>query len=436
MNFIKRLFQPKTKSTIITDPFIIHALTGGQEKVTARMAFEFYRQNSAVATAVDMIAEAIEQIRPVLKDTEGNIEDSSEVLELLTTPNGFETYAEYIGQLSRHYLLKHDSHTVAMGNVRRDPSELYAIKPYLINPMINNMDKYPQQYIVSESVGRGHYTRDQQGKIVRFLDGSMKELYHIMGFSSRSNQVEADSPLEAAALETKQQIEGRVHNLSMLKNGGRLSMVVNFKDDDPGISDDTHRDRRRRVREEYSGSENAGKVAVISGGAIDIKELGKTNRDMDYTNLDKIASNAIYLRYGIPLPLVSLEASTFNNIENAIVFFYEATVLPLYDVLFNNLSKFLLPRYGMDPRKVRLTYNEEMIKPLMTKRLQEIKLRKEINVETIDELRALIPGRDDIPGGDKVYQNATLVPVGQEEAPMDTPDDPTEAMKAFLEEIK
>jgi HK97 family phage portal protein len=392
--------------------FIEYALGYGG-KLSAEKAMYYYRTNSTIATAVDKIAGKFEQIEPVLMRRDGKMLNKHPLLDLLRDPNPFDTWQDFAGKLSRHYLIKCDSHVALLGNVKRPPLEMYALKPQNVG-VTQGADYFPAGYYVTVGPGRGHYLRAEAGRRISYIDGNMRELYHIMGFSSRADELEGDSKIEAAALETLQQIKGRTHNLSLLENGGRLSLIASFKDPD-GIDDDEHQARKRRLNEDLGGSSNAGKIAVISGAEVDITEAGVNNKDMDYALLDKVASESIYMRYEIPLPLVSNDASTYNNMEQALFDFYENTVLPHADTIFSGLSKVLLPRYGIDSNEMTITYNPESINTLIRQKLIEIKTRREINIETINELRSLLPNRESIDkGGDVLYQPATLVPVGDD----------------------
>jgi HK97 family phage portal protein len=417
-NWIKRLLPGSevksvgTSISIRTGSFLEWALLGlGQ--VTATQAMRFYQDTAAIATAVDMIAESFEQIQPVIQLPDGSFSKDDPVLELLKSPNGFDTWHQFAGQLSRHYLLTHNSHMSALGTVTLPPIELYSLKPQNLTVMENFRDSYPDRYMVTQGIGKGTYDRNRKGVgIVRFFDGNLKELYHIMGFSSRSNNTHGDSPLNSAALEAQQLIEGNTHNLTMLKKGGRLSLIVSFKEEGR-ISDDQHQERKKRINEDLAGSGNAGGIAVLSGPEVNIKEAGVSNKDMDYAKLRELASLAVYSRYKIPLSLVTIKASTFNNLETGIVFLYDNAVLPLADVLFSGLSVMLLPRYGRDPAKERITYDPESITALMDRRLNQIKIRKEIAVETANELRELLPGRQPLgPEADILYQDANKIPLG------------------------
>jgi phage portal protein BeeE len=402
------------KSAIIDIPsgsFLEHALLGAGY-VSASQAMNFYQNTAAVATAVDMIADAIEQINPVLLFENGVYEDQHEILDFLKQPNGFENWGVFVGKVARYYLLKHDSILTAAGNIRRPPLEVWPVSLQSIS-ILEGTDDYPNNYLVTSGVLKGNYLRQKIKNIIRFYDGNLKELFHIQGFSSRVTQTESDSPLQAAAQEAKQIIKGKTHNLQLLTNGGRLSLLIAFNDDDV-IDDDEHKDRIKKINEQYGGSNNAGKIGVISNADISsITEFGTSNKDMDYSTLEKMAALSIYLRYKIPLALVTNEASTFNNLATGIELLYDNAVLPTMDTILAGLTSFLLPRYGIDS-KVKLTYDPESIDPLKKRRLNEIEQRKKTGLETTNELRSLIPGRESIENGDTLYQPANLVPIGDD----------------------
>lgn len=417
LNIFKKTkkIEKKTSSEIIwpliEGSFLEYALGYGG-RITPSMAMQFYRNNSTIATAVDKIASRVEQITPILKRYSDNkIVNSHQILDLLENPNMFDTWQEFIGKLSRHYLLTHDGFISMYGNTERPPLELYSIKPQnvMISPALDN---YPSSYQISIGPGIGNYRRMEDRRTARFINTNLKELYHIMGFSSREDELYGDSPLEAAAMEARQQIKGKLHNMSLLDNGGRLSLIVAFKDTD-GIDDDEHLQRKKRIYEDLSGSSNTGKIAVISGSETDIKEVGVSNKDMDFAELENIASKAIYLRYEIPLPLVSTDASTYNNYQTAILDLYESTVLPLVDTLFAGLTRAILPRYKIDD--MYISYDPENIKVLMRQAIDELIKRRGLNLETINELRMFLPNRESIEGGNVLYQPATLVPIGEDQ---------------------
>lgn len=412
---VKPAIVKKSASPLVIDPssYFGYILMQDSDRILPEMAMEFYRKNAAIATSVDWIADSMEQIAPVLEDMDGSHSDDHEVIDLLMNPNGFQTWTEMIGELSRHYLLTHNGFMGAVGNINFVPSEIYIIKPQAVSIVADARDNYPAIYTVAEGAVNGSYSRETQGREVRFYSGPLKELFQLSGFSSRNDNLWADSPLKAAALEAKQQIQGRIHNLQLLNSGGRLSLIVNFKDENL-IDEDELKERKERIQETLGGANNAGAIAVVSAPEMNIEEVGKTNKDMDYAELDRVASHAIYMRYKIPLPLVTPTAATYNNMRTAIEMLYDFAVLPHADTLFAAISKFLLPRFKLDVREYRITYNPDSITALMSRKLEQLKMRRDVGIETINELRSLIPNRDDLDGGDILYQPANLIPVGED----------------------
>ena len=415
-NPFKRKIEKKSGSpqvyNITPDSFLALAFGGGGW-ITASQAMKIYRQTAAVATAVDMIADAVKQIEPVIERPDGSFTKDHPVLDLLKNPNGFDTYLEFMGTLCRDYLLKHDALILSAGNNKRPPIEMYPVSLQNVS-IVQHSDDYPKNYLVSSGVLKGNYIRTtDRNRDIRFYDDNLKELYHIKGYSSRITKLDSDSPLQAAAMEAKQIIKGKYHNVKLLENGGRLSLLVTFTDEDY-IDDDEHQERVQRLNEQFGGSSNAGKIGVISGADVqNIKELGKSNKDMDFAKLETSAGHAIYLRYQIPLSLVTTDASTFDKMKTGVVLLYDNAVIPNAAVLFSGLTRFLLPRYKMDPTKERITYNPESIEPLKQRMIEEVTKRQKTGVETTNELRSLIPSRSDVEFGDVIYQRNNMLPLGE-----------------------
>jgi len=403
----------------------------GGGRMTPAAAMEFYRTCSSVAIAVDMIADEIEHLQPVIQLEDGKYVNDHDLLRLLKSPNGFDNWAGFIGASARHYLLTRECMYYGGGGVSRPPLELFAVKPQTISTIENAVDRYPQVFMITDGIAGGTFTRFARGKKVNYYEGNLREVFRVHGFSSRTDETRADSPLEAVALEAKQQIQGRVHNLALLDNGGRLSLIVQFKDP---MTEDEHVARRDGVNRALAGASNAGRIAVVSSSDMEIHEAGTTNKDMDYAELDSVAREALFLRYKIPLPLVSNDAATDNNMEAAVYHLYDRAVLPLADVLLDGLGRFLLPRYGLDPSRVSLTFNPESIDALVDRRVKMLLDRQKLGVETINELRAQLPNREPLEGGDTLYQASTLVPVGTDLFTDDNVDTATDAARLMAED--
>ena len=405
-------------------PSFLYNAMFGNGIVTVQQAFRYYRDNAAVAIAVDEIAGAVEEIKPILK-IDGELITDHEIINLIMNPNGFDDYKQFMGNVIRYYLLTHNSYLLALGNYKFPPLELYPIKPTNIS-IYPNVDSYPDQYYMSNTVSDGQYRREvERGKLTKFINESgLSELYHIMGFSSAGDNSQGDSPLTAILGDIQQIIKGVEHNTALLSNSANVSLLINFKDNP---HEDELRDRRQNMYETITGPENTGKMMVTGSdgekGGIDVTDMTMNNRDMDYPKLNEYANLNVYKRYGIPLPLVTNTAATFSNFKNAILYFYEKAVIPNINTIFGGMTKFLVSKYkDLDNTDAIITFNPNEIPALMTKKLEEIKTRKDINIESANELRSMLPDREDVDGGDSIYINGSLRAIDEEEPELVTED--------------
>lgn len=370
-------------------------------------AMGLYNKSSAVSIPINYIAEAFASINPVLKKGSEIITDHP-VLDLLQTPSPYYTQDLFLENLGKNYLITGETEIIAIGGVNRPPLELQPINPNCVTA-IEGAGGLLQSLQVAGATLDGQYVLVPKGRRVRYLRGNLSEIKQIRNYSTRNNSLlRGQSPLVSAAAEVRQHIQGNKHNVSLLENGGRVSLVFHF---DANLGTDEFEATKANVLEQYAGAQNAGKIGVTAGGQLDIKELGINNKDMDFANLQTMARTAVALQYKFPLPLLSTEASTFNNYKEAKAALYDDAVLPLADRIFGGLSDFLLPRYGLDPAQYRITYDIDQITALAGRRNEELKLRKELNLETINEMRTMI-GRESVEGGDLVMAPANLIPIG------------------------
>lgn len=391
----------------------------GYESLSNARAMQIYQQSSSVATAVDIIAQEIERINPVVKMPDGSLDDSADILSLLQNPNDWnETWSFFIGSLARARLLTGNDYTFGVGTIIRPPVELYAVKPSNVNVISGNMDQRPMGYTIYNGDGRGNYERKREKTGFRFYDSVLKELWHNRAYSSTTSNLAGDSPLKAICLDVYSQIKGRIHNTRLLDNGGRPSLLVTFKD---SMSADQHIERRDSLNEQAAGAHNAGKILVTSSPDMEVTELGQKNKDMDYANLERISEHATYKRYRVPLPLISTDALTDNNMAHAVYQLYDFAVLPNTEALLSSLTMFLMPRYGLDPSEYKLTYNPDDIEALKQRRIDTLKKRKDLNIETTNELREGMPNREPVDGGDTILVSSATIPI--DEASTKEPED-------------
>ena len=381
-------------------------------------AFAFYRKNSTVQADINMIAKEVEKLKPRLQGPDGRFDDDAEVLERLRRPNDRETYKRFVGKQARDFLITGTTYTYVSGVVRQPPVEIYAVDPRNVTYQLAT-DHFASDFLVESGVGSAKYLLERVPRVgVRYYSrDEMRELFAISNYSTdANNRVIGDSLLRSAILDINSLVKSKFHNVKVLDNSGRLSLLVTFND---GAGGDELKARKEALINQLTGTENAGSIAVIGqdgvrseGAPMTIQEMGQSNRDMDYQALVAEAKESIHRTFDIPLPLITLDAATFNNFETAVEYFYHNAVLPLADTLFEGWSANLLPRYGLDASKWRITYNKEEIDALQRGMISMLKERASLGVETTNEIRSLLPGREPIEGGDTLYQPANLVAIG------------------------
>lgn len=380
---------------------------GNGSAATPAGALSLYDKSTAVSIPVNMVADAFASICPVIKFADEIITEH-EVLNLLNSPSPFYSRTLFFEILAKDYLVTGEAEVVALGNINRPPIELQPISPR--NVSVNEAQSGVNgAFVVSGNTLAGQYKLKRMRDRIRYFDGNLREIRQIRNYSTRNNSLlRGQSLLVSASKEARQHIKGGDHNISLLDNGGRVSLVFHF---DADLNKDEYEETKSRVREQYGGVSKAGMIGVTSGGKLKINEMGTNNKDMDFANLQNMAQRAVALQYKVPLPLLTTDASTFNNYKEARAALYLDAVLPLADRIFGGLTNLLMPRYGLDPNDYRITYDKTKIEALTAIALEELKLRKEINIESDNELRATI-GRAPYKGGDTVLKPANLIPAG------------------------
>ena len=420
MSFFSKLFGNKQfspsmsqKSTInIWD--ILRAGSTGVTKdkgvISAYQAIVYYTSVSAVAKAIDMLSDEMSIIVPYVYDIGAMkfLDKNTDVEDLLNNPCPLLTRNQFLKQITAYYLITGNVYIMAVGGVNKPPVELEILRPELIEPIQSFRDRYPEYYSYNSNQGVYNFKRAIEGNKMRFVEGDGRELLHIKTFNPYDNGLKGLSKLDQIYYEVEQHLNSSVHNLSMLRKGARSSGLITSETE---LGDEQRPRIREQLNAQYAGSDNAGKIMLLDGGKFDFKEMSTSMKDMDFLNLKKEVTAAVYNIFNIPLPLISTETMTLNNYSEARVAFYDNGVLPLTSCLYEKLTSFLFPRYKMDVNKFKLWYDSGEIPALEPRRTEEINRKKQSGVLTINELRAL-QGYAEVEGGDVIYQTPMLQPLG------------------------
>ena len=405
---------------------------GNETAATASGALSLYKESSAVAIPVNMIADHLQQLEPVLKEVGTNdVIVKHPILDLLRRPSPVFTTELFLQKITIDYLVTGEAPIIAIGNVNHKPIELQPLSPSVLSHS-EGQDGIVEHYQVAGNALLGVYTGVTDKGVRRYFRDPLTELRLVRRHNTENNSLlRGQSPLVSASKEARQNIAGGEYNLALLKNGGRLSMVFHFEDDmDPEVFNAMNEE----IQEKFGGPKSTNKIGMTAGGKMNIEQMSTSNRDMDFEKLQVMTKLAVAQAYHIPLPLMTTSAMTLNNYAEAKLALFDDAILPVAKKLLGDLGQWLLPRYGVDPTAFRLTFDQEKVEPLIDRRNARMKLRKDLNLETHNELRRELPNRPDVEGGNVLLVPGTVTSLESaglelETEPFDTSFDADDAVK-------
>lgn len=372
-------------------PFQQFVASMGFSNLGFYQSIEYYGRISVISTCVDLISESMAQIHPILREKKtGDILTDDPITKLLSRPNRETSWTNFIIQLATFYLITGNTFMIANGNIKYAPTSLDVISPIKVSPMLNGFQ-------IEDEYMKLHHYRDEAGRYIS--DSDLSELLHvkrIQPYGKDKVRRFGQSKLTSCYYEIDLWEAGRIYNRSLLHNGVRPSGILLTSD---MMSDEVY-DKMRTALASFSGPENSGKVMMLQnlGNEFKFEQMSLNSKDMEFIELSKDSKHSICNRLNVPLPLVTPDASTYNNVENAVFMLYDNAVFPLADVLFDELSRFLLPRFGLSIDDYELTYDKDEISAVKTRLINQVITKAGSGLFTTNELRTEV-GYPEIDGG-------------------------------------
>lgn len=305
----------------------------GWVRSPSRKAFitEGYQMNVPVYKSVNEITSAAKAIPIELFKGDKLVEGAHPVKALLKQPNPTQGWMEFLDETLIDRLLFGEQFTVAAGGIR--PAELWNLAPMdmAVKPGTGGM--------------ASAYIHDKNGRKKSFMveaDGRSDVFFAKL--HNPGDYWRGQSPLMAASLAADTHNAGARWNYKLLKNSARPSGLIEFEGE-PGP--ETVNFLREFFKKSIQGEENAGEVPMLSGGAKWV-QMDQTARDMDFNVTMKENAKMVALIYGVPIPLIDNDASTYNNVEQAKERLYTDTVIPLMQDFLLSFGNWLLPAFGDD----------------------------------------------------------------------------------------
>lgn len=299
---------------------------------------EGYQQNVLVYRSIKEIVTAAKSIEFELYNGDTLVQNHP-VIDLLKTPTPTLSWGEWLTEMLVNYLVTGEMFCVAAPESR--PVELWPLNP--VNMKIQaGTNGIARGYIHEAGTAKQTYPVDP--------DTGHGQCFFTKMYNP-NDYWRGQSPLMAAALSADTHNAGARWNFSLLKNGARPSGLVKMTGGMPSQS--ALQNLREYFKRAIQGENNAGEVPILAEGA-EWQQLSQSPQDMDFSTTMAVTAKHIAAAYGVPLPLIDNDASTFNNIEQAKERLYTDTVMPLLAGLLDEISRWLFPMFGIEGYELRI----------------------------------------------------------------------------------
>lgn len=385
------------------------------QQITPHVAWLWYQNVSTFAKVVDVIADAVANLTPIVQ-VDGEAQPDHPVMALLKRPGFNRNRKRFIKELAVQQLVTGTGYIHAIGNTEAPPVALDVLKSRWLWHM-PDFDMWPKQFIYSEGTRSIRFNRDTNPRDPRYVDDSttmpgpmgdvaLGELVPVYDMDGDWKGIGLPR-LNAVKLDVELRLKGIQHNASVLDKGARLSGVVSYKD---SLTPEQAAAIEQQFQALVSGVGNAGKVLVTAGGEFDFAQLSQSMKDMDFAKLIGIVEDAIVSRYNVPVTLFRTDAQTQNNYETAWNVLYDQAVLPTFQTVYSGISAMLSRRLGYEVEIV----HDALTSPILAR--QAVARARELlgaSMITRNEARSIV-GYEPVLGGDLIMGPMGMVEQGQD----------------------
>ena len=361
-----------------------------------------YKQNPTVYGAVRMIADNMGHIPLIVYDERG-----SEARELgpqhpaqrtIDRPNEVYNRVRFIQALATDMMLNGNYYVQdANTGIQSFKHNLYRLRPDRVTTKLDAGKTRIEAY---------EYKPDSHKDAVVFRAEDVMHGWLI----DPLDDTKGFAPISVASSSVALSNDARVWNASLMANKGQHSNLIKVNGD---MAPEEEKALRESFTAKYAGKDNAGKSIVIRNGDIDVQPLNLNPADVQWIEGVKLTLRDMSTALFVPSVLLNdTENNTYSNYSAAVRIFYTMTVFPLLDMLCDDLTWFLVPRFGDG---IRVRYDRDAVPALQPSR--EEKWQQVQNAEwlTINEKREHLGwGKLDDPAADMVWIPATMVPLGEE----------------------
>lgn len=264
----------------------------------------------------------------------------------------------------------------------------------------------------------GYIFTQPDGQKIPFMP---QEILHFKTFNPLGNQPfphRGMGIIEAAAWAIDTDNEARKWNYNFFKNSARPDGILTTAGDASMAPEDYMR-LQEEWNSKHQGSENASKVAVLSGG-LTWTEISRSQKDMDFGGQRTFSRDEILSIFRVPKTIIGITDDVNRaNADASIYVFALRTVKPLMQQMIDTLNEFLVPEFG---EGLELVF-ESPVAEDRKQSLDEYAAGLAQGYLSINEVREA-EGLEPVPNGDNLYMPLNMVPVANTEEDISEPEEP------------
>ena len=213
------------------------------------------------------------------------------------------------------------------------------------------------------------------------------------------------SPLEMHRLTFSLAESGKEFMKSYLDNASNISGVI---ETETNLKSETVTKMRDNFGTIYGGSTNAGKTAVLGGGAKYKQLTPISPTDADYMNGAKLTKEDIMQIFAVPPPLLGDVSATYANAEQLSLTYQEFTISPIYSNIEQEINLKLL-----HDDSLKFEFVPDLSKMATSRdRAETQAVYKREGIYSANELRAK-NGDSPVNGGEEITLPLNTAPISQ-----------------------
>lgn len=333
--------------------------------------------------------------------------ESHPVIDLLDAPNPYMTRTEFFEMTFLHLELAGEAFWAVNRNTKNGPpTELWPLMPNLVS-VVADKEKFILGYLYT--VG---------GEQLPFAPEDI--IHH--KYSNPNDLRRGMSAVQAAARIIDTDSHMADHNRRIFYNGATVDAVLYT---DQKLNDENWKRLESQWKDQYSGTSNAHKTAILENG-LKYAPMALNNRDLDFLAGMNFNRDMILAIFGVPKSLLGMDESMSRaNAEAAEYAFSKNKIRPKMLRLTSRITEDLATQFGKN-EDILVSFTDPVPDDkefLLKEKGESLGGPNTIGWRTINDVRAE-DGSDPIEGGDELWINDNMVPVGRaakEPLPEDKP---------------